>query len=76
MGFLSPEDDVILGNAGLKDQVLALEWIRDNIAFFGGNPLAVTIVGESAGAMSIGYHIVSPKSRSKDLYHIVKIKRF
>ncbi len=47
-------------NRGLLDQVAALEWVRDNIAAFGGNPEAVTIVGESAGAMSVGSLLAMP----------------
>ncbi|ERL92111.1 hypothetical protein D910_09432 [Dendroctonus ponderosae] len=64
-GFLSTEDEVAPGNAALKDQLMALKWTRENIAFFGGNPLDITIFGESAGAMSVGYHLVSEQSRSK-----------
>jgi para-nitrobenzyl esterase len=55
------------GNEGLLDQVLALEWVRDNISRFGGDPDNVTIFGESAGAMSIGVLLAMPKARG--LFH-------
>ena len=48
-GFLSTEDSVIPGNNGLKDIVLSLQWIQQNIRGFGGNPNKVTVFGESAG---------------------------
>jgi para-nitrobenzyl esterase len=51
------------GNAGILDQVAALEWVRDSIAAFGGNPDDVTIFGESAGANSVGTFLALPAAR-------------
>jgi len=62
---LSTEDAVCPGNFGLKDQVAALRWVRDNIAAFGGNKGAVTIAGDSAGGASVHYHMVSPLARGE-----------
>ncbi|XP_060525637.1 carboxylic ester hydrolase-like [Cylas formicarius] len=62
-GFLSTGDDVVLGNAGLKDQLLALNWTNRNIGLFGGDPDKITIFGESAGGRSVGHHITNKKSK-------------
>lgn len=51
----------------MKDQVLALKWVKDNIAIFGGNPDSVTLSGFSAGAASVHFHYFSPFS--KDLFN-------
>ncbi|WP_412065785.1 carboxylesterase/lipase family protein [Rhizobium sp. SYY.PMSO] len=53
-------EDHVVANYGLLDQQQSLRWVRDNIAAFGGNPNNVTIFGESAGAIGIYTHIVSP----------------
>ncbi|CAH1975183.1 unnamed protein product [Acanthoscelides obtectus] len=62
-GFLSTGDDLVPGNAGLKDQVLALKWVNQYIKYFGGDPSKVTIFGQSAGGASCAYHIMSPLSK-------------
>ena len=61
-GFLSLQNDKVPGNAGLKDQNMAMKWVKRNIRNFGGDPSRVTIFGESAGAASVNYHILSKSS--------------
>ncbi|XP_041479634.1 cholinesterase 1-like [Lytechinus variegatus] len=63
-GFLSlGEDDVSEANVGMLDQRQALVWVQENIAAFGGDPSRVTIFGESAGGMSVSFHVLSPMSK-------------
>nr|QZK27659.1 carboxylesterase [Conogethes punctiferalis] len=62
-GFLCLDTEEVPGNAGMKDQVLALKWVQENIAKFGGDPYNVTVFGESAGGSSTGLHILSPMSK-------------
>ena len=59
----------VSGNQGFRDQIQALEWVRDNIAKFGGDPGNVTIFGESAGAYSVSVMQASPLARG--LFHRV-----
>lgn len=74
-GFMShPElsaerDRKSSGNWGLLDQVAALQWVHRNIASFGGDPLNVTIMGQSAGSASVSYLQSSPLA--KGLFHRV-----
>ena len=64
MGFAclpnQQEEEGHTGNFGLYDQLTALKWVKDNIAAFGGDPENVTIMGQSAGAMSVKFHCQSP----------------
>ena len=53
---------VALTFQGLWDQAMALTWVRDHISSFGGDPNNVTLIGEGAGAVCAGYHVVSPRS--------------
>ncbi|CAH4036487.1 unnamed protein product [Pieris brassicae] len=62
-GFMCLDVPSIAGNQGLKDQYLALRWIRNHIRAFGGNPYNVTIGGQSAGGASVLLHLYSKKEK-------------
>lgn len=66
-GFLCLGIKEAPGNAGLKDQIAALKWIQENIEAFGGDPNDVTLFGESAGAVSTSFMMLSPAA--KGLFH-------
>ncbi|VDP35839.1 unnamed protein product [Schistosoma curassoni] len=63
-GFLYMNTEEAPGNMGLWDQRLAMKWIKDHIENFGGDPHRITLFGESAGAVSVSTHVVSPWSHS------------
>lgn len=69
MGFLCMENETALGNAGLKDLSLALEWVKDNIHLFGGNPSNIVVSGDGAAGAYAGYLAICSRSAS----HISKV---
>ncbi|CAL8125463.1 unnamed protein product [Orchesella dallaii] len=66
-GFLSTGDEATTANIGLRDQVMALQWVKENIAAFNGDPTNVTIFGESAGAACVHFLLMTPTAEG--LFH-------
>ena len=71
LGYLNlralPGGEAAPCNLGLRDQIAALEWVRENIEAFGGDPGNVTVFGESAGAMSVATVLGTPAAQG--LFH-------
>ncbi|KAH9947519.1 carboxylesterase from carbohydrate esterase [Amylocystis lapponica] len=65
LGFLALEDGTTNGNFGIADQIAALDWVREHISAFGGDPEHITIFGQSAGAGSIRALLASPQAIGK-----------
>lgn len=68
LGFLTTEDEHAPGNWGFSDQVVALDFVKKNIRSFRGDPNRITLMGDTAGAVSVGLHMVSPSSRGRGQY--------
>ncbi|KAJ8302529.1 hypothetical protein KUTeg_018925 [Tegillarca granosa] len=68
-GFMTTWDSIAMGNYGLWDQIMALQWVKNNIEDFGGDPDSITIFGESAGGFSVS--ILSLLPQNKGLFHRV-----
>ena len=62
LGYLSLGTEEVPGNMGQMDQVMALQWVQNNIEMFGGDKSSVTVFGESAGAAAATYHLFSPQA--------------
>lgn len=67
LGFLSFEDDLLPGNNGLRDVILALKWLKDNIHYFAGDPDRITLMGNQGGATVVDALLHS--SKAKGLFH-------
>lgn len=67
LGYMATADNSSAGNYGLADQVAALQWIRDNIEYFNGDPQSITLWGTASGAASAGLLAMSPRSS-----HLIK----
>ena len=72
-GYLSLDTDEIPGNAGMFDQIEGLRWVNKFIKYFGGDPDAVTVVGESAGAASASFLMLAPQARGIQKHIINKL---
>lgn len=62
LGFGSFEDNVLPGNNGIRDVILALHWLKENIHFFGGDPSQVTLMGNCGGAVIVDLLLQTPKA--------------
>lgn len=65
LGLLCLQTDEVPGNVQFLDQIMAMQWVQDNIGYFGGDPNKVTLAGQSSGAASVNLHQFSPLSKGE-----------
>lgn len=63
-------------NFGLSDQIAALQWIKGNIAEFGGDPSNVTLMGFGTGAACVNFLMLSPVAEGNELVHFIRYVRY
>ncbi|XP_052743920.1 esterase E4-like [Bicyclus anynana] len=63
LGFVSFEDEILPGNNGIRDVILALKWVKDNINNFGGDPSKITLMGNYGGGVIVDILLHSPKAK-------------
>lgn len=68
------DHEIVAGNMGIKDQIMALRWVQANIAKFGGDPNNVTLFGESSGATSTQILALCPASKGKKFAKFTRIE--
>lgn len=69
-------DPKVPGNMGLMDQIMALQWVKDNIGYFGGDPGSVTIGGFSAGGGSVSLLMLSSKADGETIFTFYTFRKF
>ncbi|XP_012262860.2 pyrethroid hydrolase Ces2a-like [Athalia rosae] len=67
LGLYSLQTDDVPGNVQFLDQIMAMQWVQDNIEYFGGDKNRVTLWGQSSGAASVHFHLLSPLTEG--LFH-------
>lgn len=70
-GYFQTIQGISPGNMGQLDQVMALQWVQENIHVFGGDPRQVTLAGDCAGGASALYHMMSPLSQGQFIFTLI-----
>ncbi|ESO11395.1 hypothetical protein HELRODRAFT_91416, partial [Helobdella robusta] len=71
LGFLTSNDEILPGNYGLQDVLMALKWVNENIRAFRGDPTKLTLLGHGVGASMAGMLMTMPSTRGVSVYMCV-----